>query len=267
VIDLHCHLLPGIDDGPPTMAAAMDLARAQVAAGVDTVVATPHVSWEYPNTADVIERGVEEVRDALASEGIPLRVESGAEIAITTAMELPDEELRRMTIAHESWLLLEAPLSGHAPGFNDLLLRVQGRGFRVLLAHPERCPEIHRNPDLLEQLVDAGVRAQVTSTSLVGVFGRRARHVAFDLLARGLAHNVSSDAHDANRRPPGIQDQLEASGAGETAQWLSSDVPQAVLAGTMLPKCPSEVSAALAAAGAAASAAPDGKRRGLFRRS
>jgi protein-tyrosine phosphatase len=239
VIDLHCHILPGIDDGPPTMAESVALARAAVAAGTRTIVATPHVTRDHPgNTAARIAEGVTEVNAALEQEGVALEVLPGAEIAMTRAAELPEDELRALRLGGGPYLLVECPLSPAAVGFEPIATRLADRGHRILLAHPERCPAFQRAPAGYEALIAQGMLGQVTAGALVGRFGRHVQAFAHRLLREGLAHDVSSDGHSAVHRPPSIRPELVAAGYGEQADWLARQVPEAVLSGAPVPVAP-----------------------------
>ena len=115
MIDLHCHVLPGIDDGPPTIEASLAIARAAASAGSRTLVATPHVSWEYPNRSETIARLVDELNRRLRREGVTLEVRPGAEIAMTRVGDIAAAELSRLTLGGGDWLLIEPPftLGGH----------------------------------------------------------------------------------------------------------------------------------------------------------
>jgi protein-tyrosine phosphatase len=258
VIDLHTHVLAGIDDGPADMGGSIELARAAREAGTDVLVATPHVTWDYPeNTAAEIARRVEETNAALRTAGVGVEVRTGAEVAMTRAADLPDEELAGLRLGGGPWLLVECPLTPAATGFETLLHHLQGRGHRVVLGHPERCPALQRDPDGLGRLVHAGMLSSITAGALTGAFGRTVRAFALDLLERGLVHNVTSDAHDTRRRPPGVRAALEAAeqdlpGLLDQADWLTRDVPAAVLAGEEIPVRPA--------------GPPSRRRSGLFRR-
>jgi len=231
VIDLHFHLLSGIDDGPDAVEQSMMLARAAVQAGTRTVVATPHVSWRYPNTADVIAAGVAELRALAAAESLELEILAGAEIALTRIGDIPPEELPRLSLGGAGWLLVEPPFTPAATGIDRMIVALQHAGHRILLAHPERCPAFHRDRPMLERLVAGGVLTSITAGSLVGRFGERAQAFAFALLADGLAHNVASDAHDLSGRAPGTGDGIEQAGFGPLSEWLTEQVPHAILAG------------------------------------
>jgi protein-tyrosine phosphatase len=235
VIDLHCHALPGVDDGPRDMAAALALARRQLAVGVTTVAATPHVCWDLPTDAPLIAAGVEDLRAALRDDGLPLRIVTGAEIDVHRAAELPDEALRQLALGGGPWLLIESPLQ-RAPQFEDVVRDLLDRGHAVMLAHPERSPLIQREPFVLHRLVNAGAITQLTASSFTGRFGRTVQQFAEQLLADGLVHSVASDAHDAVRRPPGMRDALLAADFDEELiELLTKVVPGAVLDGDTLP--------------------------------
>jgi protein-tyrosine phosphatase len=237
VIDLHCHLLPGIDDGPPDLGGTLAMAQRHVEAGVETVAATPHVSWDRPNEAAAIDLRLGDVRAALAAAQIPLQVVRGAEIDVHQAVGLSDEQLRALALGGGPWLLLEAPLTegvALAPVAHALL----DRGHRVLLAHPERSPLLQRDLQGLRALVRAGAATQVTASSFAGRFGRTVQGYAEGLLEAGLVHSVASDAHDARRRPPGIREPLAAAGLASLVAQLAQEAPAAILAGDRLPAPP-----------------------------
>ncbi len=232
MIDLHCHVLPGLDDGPRTLADAVALARAAAAQGTRTLVATPHVTIDLPaNDSARIAAGVEEVRAALQAEEVAVEVLAGAEVAMDRALELPDEELRALRLGGSPWLLLESPLTGAHPPVEDTVSRLLDAGHRVLLAHPERSRAVLREPGLLERLVGRGVRGQVTASALTGAFGSEPQRAAHDLVARGLATVAASDAHHATARPPVLRAELEAAGLGAQADRLCDAAPSALLAG------------------------------------
>jgi protein-tyrosine phosphatase len=238
MIDLHCHLLPAIDDGPDALDGSIAMARAHITAGVRCVACTPHVDWSSPNQSDVIAQGVEELRAALAANEVNLQVVSGGEVGLTKAIDTDDDELTALRLGGGPWLLLEAPLGVHV-GIDTAVSMVAMRGHRILLAHPERCPAFHRDLDALARLVDQGVLCQVTATAVTGSFGRTVQRVATRMVDAGLIHVVASDAHDDRRRPPGLREHVEQAGYGHLAVWLTEDVPAAILAGSAIPARPS----------------------------
>jgi len=237
VIDLHCHLLPGIDDGPADLGGTLAMAQAHVNAGVEVVAATPHVAWDMPNDAATIELRLADVRAALAAAKIPLQVVSGAEIDVHQAVGMTDEQLRELALGGSPWLLIEAPLT-KGVGLAPVVYALLDRGHRILIAHPERSPLLQNDPDGLRALVNAGAATQVTAGSFAGHFGRTVRDYAERMLEAGLVHSVASDAHDTLRRPPGIAGPLSAAGLHELSEVLADEVPAAILAGDPLPPVP-----------------------------
>lgn len=238
MIDMHCHIVPGIDDGPATIEDSLAVARAAAAAGTTVVIATPHVSWEYRNDAAMIAELVAEVNERLEQEGVALEVRAGAEIATTRAGDIEPEELARLTLGGGTCLLIEPPFTPIVSGIDMLIFDLQRQGYRVLLAHPERCLAFHRDRTILDSLVGAGVLTSITAGSLVGRFGRDVRRFALQLVADELVHNVASDAHDAVRRPPGLAAELDEAGLAPLADWLTRAVPEAILSGADLPRRP-----------------------------
>ena len=238
MIDLHCHVLPGIDDGPGTIEGSLALARAAAQTGTTTLVATPHVSWHYPNEARTIVRLVDELNARLQAEAVPLLIRPGAEIAMTRAAELDPAELERLRLGGGAWLLIECPFTPVATGMDALVLDLQRRGHRVVLAHPERCPAFQRDRRPLETLVREGVLASITAGSLVGSFGSTVQRFAMQLVRDELVHNVASDTHDPQRRPPGMAAELQAAGLQALTDWLTQEVPAAVLDGGEVPTRP-----------------------------
>jgi protein-tyrosine phosphatase len=238
VIDLHCHVLPGIDDGPGTFAGSLAMARAAADAGVRTLVATPHVNWRYENDANTIGELVDALSERLAVEGVELELRGGAEIAMTKIAEMEEAELERLRLGGGDWLLVEPPFSPVAGALEAIVQEVQRHGHRVLLAHPERCPALHRDPRMLGSMVRAGVLTSITAGSLVGRFGSTVRHFALRLVQEELVHNVASDAHDVTDRAPGIAAELEQAGLAALGEWLTEAVPAAILDGQPIPARP-----------------------------
>jgi protein-tyrosine phosphatase len=241
VIDLHSHVLPGIDDGPPTIEGSLALARAAAEAGTTTLVATPHVNATHPNDPATIGALRDELAARLAAEGIALELRAGAEIAVSHVSEIAPPELAQLSLGGGPYLLIEPPYAPLATGVDAIVVDLLARGHEVLLAHPERCPGFQRDPGMVERLVDEGALTSITSASLAGRFGGTVRRFAVRLLERGLVHNVASDAHDDVRRPPGIEHDLEQAGFGALAEWLTLQVPAAILAGEEIPPRPQPV--------------------------
>lgn len=228
MIDLHCHILPGIDDGARDLDASVALARAFVSDGTTTVVATPHVSTSFPNDPATIAAALERVRGALDEAGVGLRVLPGAELAVSQLAEMDDPS--PYGLGGGPCLLVESPYTPAVRFLEDLLLDLRARGFVPLLAHPERSSLFQEDPARLGRLVSQGVFCSLTAGSFAGRFGRTVQRFALQLAREGLCHDISSDAHDLDRRPPG----LAVAFAGELAPlrgWLTQDAPAALLEG------------------------------------
>jgi len=231
VIDLHCHLLPGIDDGPSTTEGVLALAQVAASLGTRKIVATPHVSWRYGNDAATISRLAGAVADSLEEAGLELEVVAGAELAMTRVPELDPRERSRLLLGDGPWLLLECPFSSVLTGLEQLVLELEAEGHRIVIAHPERCQAFHRDTALLERLVHGGALVSITASSLVGGFGERVRRFTHELVDAELVHNVASDAHDPQTRPPSIAPELEQAGLQPLREWFTEAVPAALLAG------------------------------------
>jgi protein-tyrosine phosphatase len=234
MIELHSHLLHDLDDGPESLADAVTLARAFVADGTHTVVATPHVSTRHPTSAAQRDARLEELRTALRAAGVALQVVGGGEVAFEKARALPDADLRDLALGLGTWVLLEAPHSVVPFDMPALVGELIERGHRPVVAHPERNPHVRDDDRLLVEAVSAGALVQVTAGSVLGRFGRRTEARAWSLLERGHAHVVSSDAHAMSWRPPelGAARRVLRRRLGEdAAAALCERVPAAVLAG------------------------------------
>jgi len=239
VIDLHTHILPGIDDGARDLDDSLAIARDCVADGVTAVAATPHVRDDYPTTAATIAAATDELRRALAEAGIRLDVHAGGEIAHTRLHRLEPGELQRLALAGGRYLLVEFPYYGWPQRLAEQLEPLRELGLRAILAHPERNADVAAAPELLRPFVEAGVLVQVTASSVTGALGRSSRRAAHSLIRRELAHLIASDAHSPNLRAAGLSAAARALRDRRLAAWLTIDVPAAVVAGADPPPRPS----------------------------
>ncbi|HEY2631007.1 MAG TPA: CpsB/CapC family capsule biosynthesis tyrosine phosphatase [Solirubrobacteraceae bacterium] len=236
MIDLHSHILPGIDDGASDMASAVAMAREASSKGIRKVVATPHVDHKYDTRASTIKSLVASLNEELARKSVRVEVLTGAEVAAYRLADLGERELCDLGLGGGPYTLVEAPLSSTVGDFEIFLDEPGARGRRYVLAHPERSPHFQRDPDRLRRLVLSGVLVSITASALSGRFGGSVRRFAVSLLELGLVHNVASDMHDVSRRPPGIAEHLRAvspilPGIVELENWLTYEVPASVIAG------------------------------------
>lgn len=208
MIDTHCHLLPGLDDGPRTMGESIDLARALTNAGVRAVVCTPHYSRLYPTRHSDASAALGHLRDELQQAGITLATTLAAEVSPALAVTTALDELLKRSIGGRFLLVELQPDT--PPSFLSVLLERLAEGrLEPLLAHPERCRAVQRDPAVLDHARAAGSLVQVVASSLVGRWGRRAATAAWSLLESGRVDLVASDAH-GHHRSPDTADLVEA---------------------------------------------------------
>ena len=208
MVDLHCHLLPGIDDGPETLAEALAMARLAAAEGIVRSVVTPHLHvGRWDNDRARIEAVTAAYREALAAAGIALEIGYAAEVRADYAI-LPLIEEGRVPFlgslgAHQV-MLLEFPHGNVPVGSEKLVDWLLAHGVRPMIAHPERNKDIMRDAARLAPFASAGCLVQVTADALHGGFGERSRELAIEFLERGWVSVIASDAHDCEARPPRI---------------------------------------------------------------
>ena len=241
MIDLHSHILYGLDDGALTLVDSLAIGRMAAADGTRVLAATPHgpgsiVSRLYD--PDLIHERVDEINAALKAERVPLEVVSGTEICYDADSI---ERLKRgglLTYGRSRSILLELAHNTFPPGFESVLFNLQVAGYRVVLAHPERIVEVQHDPNRLLPLIERGVVMQITAEALTGGQGERLRATAEMLLAHGMAHILASDAHGVPpARPPllaAARDRAAALVGHPAATALVTTVPAAILHGQPL---------------------------------
>ncbi len=234
--DLHFHLLPGVDDGPGGLDESVALARAAVADGTSTVVATPHVRSDFFTDVASLPARVAEVRRALANGGIALEVLCGGELGHEMVGRLSQAELD--TIAQgppgARWVLVEAPFEGVDESFHSATAELRDRGFGVVVAHPERSADAALDGSAgLRRELRMGALAQINALSLDGRHGADAEEAGLALVAEGLAGIIGSDAHGPTR-PPALRTAAKVLRDIGTppalARVLTGSAPRALLA-------------------------------------
>jgi len=236
MIDLHCHILPGLDDGPPSMEMALKMCHIAVEDGISTIVATPHMlNGMFNVTPQVVFDHVAEMAEALEKASIPLSILPGADVHVDSS--LPDYLTRGevLTLADQRrHILLELPQDIVPRELGDLLFQVQLKGVIPIITHPERNTEIQENPGLLKDMIKTNSLAQITAGSIVGIFGSRVQNCAIKLLQNRMAHLVATDAHNIDRRAPRLSQARkiveETIGPEETTK-IFSQWPSMILAG------------------------------------
>jgi protein-tyrosine phosphatase len=201
MIDLHCHILPNIDDGPQSLADSVEMAKQAEQEGIRVILATPHHRNEkYENHGQTIFRKVEEFNRVLKKENINLIVLPGQETRIfgEWVEGLGTGEI--LPLNQGKYVLVEFPF-GHVPRYaSQLLFDIQLKGYVPVIVHPERNQEIVENPEVLYQLVKRGALTQVTAASVIGHFGKTIKKFTLQLIEANLVHFIASDAHNTTSR-------------------------------------------------------------------
>jgi len=235
IVDIHAHLLPGLDDGPKSMEEALRMCRAYLANGVRAVVATPHMAdYRYAVTPQDVRDGVRNLRRLCEQESICLQILPGADVRLQPEVVEDLDAERILTLADAGrFLLLELPPQA-LPPMESLLPRLREREVAPILTHPERHPILADKPRHLRRLVEGGCLVQITGNSLLGDFGRGARRAAERFLKLDLVHAVASDAHapEGERCPnfAPVAQRLHALVGAERTRQLLCDRPAAMLA-------------------------------------
>ncbi|MFS0562937.1 CpsB/CapC family capsule biosynthesis tyrosine phosphatase [Terribacillus sp. 179-K 1B1 HS] len=211
MIDIHCHILPGVDDGARTMEDSIAMARSAIAQGIHTIVATPHHrNNQFDNyRVDIMSR-VDELNRKLREENIQIDILPGQEIRIYGDLidGVITEEILPVN-SNTPYILVELPTSTVPKYTNKLLNNLQVEGFTPVIVHPERNSELLTKPDKLYELVKSGVLTQVTAASLLGKFGKKIRNFSHEIVQSNLTHLIASDAHNVGSRGFLMQEAIE----------------------------------------------------------
>ncbi|MBI4530405.1 MAG: hypothetical protein HY709_02685 [Candidatus Latescibacteria bacterium] len=236
MIDIHNHLLPGVDDGADSPVTSLAMIRAGVEEGIEEALITPHlrVDGMTAETDASYRKRFEDLVQAVNGEGLSIRLHLGSEIMFQFG--LPD--IRQLPIAtYGGWgryFLIEVPLTTFPPFFEEALFRVRISGLRPIFAHPERNTVIRKHPDIIDRLIEQGILMQINATSLSGNPDRPITRLARRLIATGRAHFVATDAHDLFARPFSLKPAYEIVSRTtneETAKRLFIDQPLRVISG------------------------------------
>lgn len=218
MIDLHCHMLPGLDDGPCSLEISLEMARIAVADGITVVACTPHIlPGLYHNTGAQILAATDCLRDALHRSGIALDLVCGADAHMDVHFTEKLAKREIPTLANSRYVLVEPPYHVAPIRMEQFFFQILAAGYVPILTHPERLRWIAERYQMIERLSRYGVWMQITASSLTGTFGREPHYWAERMLAEGRIHILATDAHDTHRRPPDLSKGWEAAArrAGE----------------------------------------------------
>ena len=233
MIDLHCHILPGIDDGAPDEAISLEMARIAVADGIRTTACTPHIyPGLYENDGAGIVARVASLQRRLQDEGIELNLTYGADAHLTPELLGRLKAETAPTLAGGRYFLLEPPHTVAPPRFAETVFDFVAAGFVPVITHPERLTWIKQHYAVFTELVQRGVWMQVTAGSLNGRFGEGAQYIGQKMLDDGLVHILATDAHNTRHRAPLLAEGCQAAEkwvGAEEAQRLVVERPQAIL--------------------------------------
>ena len=205
--DIHCHILPNIDDGASGPTESLNMARTAIDDGTKSLIATPHqLGSNAQLTAEEIKRSLIELEEVIQNEGLELTIRSGADVRIDPELPKLLKEGKVLTLADRGkHVLLELPHDSYFP-LDRLLTALSKQGIVGILSHPERNRGIMKDPQVMWDIIEAGGLLQITAASLTGAFGSSCRKVAELAVDEGLVHFIASDAHDTKNRPFGMRD-------------------------------------------------------------
>ena len=240
MIDIHCHILPGVDDGPNDLEESLVMARMAVADGIQALVATPHsLNGVYSNhRQDILERG-KTLKEALIEHQVPLILFVGSDVHFDAHLLRKLETGEVLPINDGKYILLELPGQSVPQTIKEVLFELRVRGYFPIFTHLERNQVIQKHPEIVGDWVEHGAVIQITAQSLTGGFGRRAYICACRLLEKGWVDVIATDAHSADRRPPilsqGVKKAAEIIGP-EEARKMVTLYPELILRNEPLPE-------------------------------
>ena len=239
MVDLHCHILPGLDDGPGKMEESLEMAETAIADGITHVVATPHYCESYWFDFAAVRRGRDELQNRIGSR---LKIATGCDFHLNPEnLASLRKEPRPYCINQRDYLLVEFNEVSIPPAMDQILHEMQLSGLRLIVTHPERNAILRSHPQRLREWVRRGCFVQVTGGALTGGFGLTAQHMALKWIGEGMVHFVASDAHNNRIRPLRLRpayEQVADQFGEEKARALLQENPRAAFEGRHLPHVP-----------------------------
>lgn len=246
MIDIHCHILPGLDDGAQNMEEAIQMARIAYEDGISVIVATPHtMNGIFINKRDSVLSGVDQLQKALIEEDIDIRILPGSDAHVNHNMlELIHEGMALTVNDNGKYLLLEFPHQLVPPNIPQLVFELKLKGITPIFTHPERNAAIQRDLNIILRLVEQGALTQITANSITGEFGPRVLKCALDMFKCQMAHIIASDAHSTNIRVPALSAAVRRASeitGQDFAESMVTKIPQAIIDGDMLMDLPDPI--------------------------
>ncbi|MGQ9673833.1 MAG: tyrosine-protein phosphatase [Candidatus Aminicenantales bacterium] len=241
MIDLHCHILPGVDDGAENLEEAVAMARIAWEDGVEKIVATPHLYREGVDSGCLgsIEEKHQALCQSLRKNGISIDILAGAEVHISHNLIGEIRKNRRSLVLNgSSYMFVEFPSQHIFPGVKNLFFDLMSEGITPIIAHPERNRVLAEHPGLLFELIQMGAFCQANSGSFLGLYGPSAEETAFRFLGWNMVHFIASDGHNARSLPPRLKEAVsraESAVGKEKSRALVVDNPLAVLEDREIP--------------------------------
>lgn len=235
MIDLHCHILPGLDDGAQTMDEALEMARIAEKDGIEKIAATPHLFRNNFIFKDfgVVEKKRQKFSQALKKNNIHIEVLAGAEVHIShNLIDEIKKNRKYLVLGQSSYMFVEFPSEHVFSGVKNLFFELMSEGIIPIIAHPERNSVFIRNPGLLYELVEMGALSQANSGSFSGLYGNKTQETVYNFLELGMIHFIASDCHNARSMAPKLSEALTKTApiiGTEKANALVKENPQAVL--------------------------------------
>lgn len=232
MIDIHSHILPGLDDGSPDMETSVKMARIAVSEGITGMIATPHfIEKDREIEKEKILESVANLNRELRERGVDLQIFPGQEVFLTPGVPELYEKGRLLALGgQDKYLLVELPIMSIPVYAADVIYSLILKGVRVIIAHPERNRDIARQPEKINEFIEIGALVQVNTLSLLGVFGSGAKGAATFFIKKGLTHFLATDCHTARARSPRARKALDMLNPG-MAELLAVENPSRVLEG------------------------------------